>query len=164
MSIVQVDDTFVGGKAKNRHKDKRGGGDGTDGIGSGELAVIGALVRKGSVVAKMISGVDAKTLTAFVRESVSEKASLICTDQWVGYKHLTKEFPHGVVNHAPRQYAVGAIHTQTIEGFWSILKRDISGSFHKLRKKYIPLYIAEFEFRYNNRMNADIFTEAIRRC
>jgi hypothetical protein len=55
------------------------------------------------------------------------------------------------------QYVVGAVHTQTIEGFWSIIKRGIVGSFHKVSRKYMPLYVAEFQFRYNNRLNADIF-------
>ena len=59
-------------------------------------------------------------------------------------------------------HANGAMHTNTIEGFWSIFKRGIVGTFHKVRKKYLPLYVAEFQFRYNNRMNPDIFGEAIR--
>src|SRR5258708_38520403 len=65
---------------------------------------------------------------------------------------------------AKRQYVVGAVHTQTIEGFWSIFERGIVGSFHKVSAKYLPLYIAEFQFRYNNRFNDDIFGTAIRGC
>jgi hypothetical protein len=67
-------------------------------------------------------------------------------------------------NHVTRQYVVGAIHTNTIEGFWSIFKRGIVGSFHKASAKYMPLYVAEFQFRYNNRENTDIFGTAIARC
>jgi IS1 family transposase/transposase-like protein len=159
--IVEVDETFVGGKAKNRHWDKRGGGGGTGGIGSGKTAVVGAVSRKGNVVARVVENVRADTLTAFVREAVSHKVSLLCTDQWVGYKHLDKEYPHAFVDHAKGQYVVGAIPTQTIEGFWSIFKRGIVGSFHKVSKKYLPLYVAEFQFRYNNRFNEDIFGTAI---
>jgi hypothetical protein len=99
-----------------------------------------------------------------VREAVSHKVSLLCTDQWVGYKQLDKEYPHGVVDHAKGQYVVGAIHTQTIEGFWSIFKRGVVGTFHKMSAKYMPLYVAEFQFRYNNRENADIFGMAISGC
>ena len=62
------------------------------------------------------------------------------------------------------QHVVGAIHTNTIEGFWSIFKRGIVGSFHKVSRKYLPLYVAEFQFRYNNRMNSDIFGAAISNC
>lgn len=162
--IVEVDETFVGGKAKNRHWDKRGGGDGTGGIGSGKTAIVGAISRKGNVVARVVENVRASTLEAFVREAVSHKVSLLCTDQWVGYKHLGKEYPHAMVDHAKGQYVVGAIHTQTIEGFWSIFKRGVVGTFHKMSRKYMPLYVAEFQFRYNNRENADIFGAAINGC
>jgi hypothetical protein len=61
-------------------------------------------------------------------------------------------------------YAVGAIHTNTIEGFWSLLQRVVVGTYHQVSRKYLPLHVAEFKFRYNNRLNADIFGEAIRGC
>jgi transposase-like protein len=138
--IVEVDETFVGGLAKNRHIDKRGGGHGTGGSGSGKIPVAGAVSRKGNVVARVLANVRADTLTSFICESVSEKVSLLITDQWVGYKHLNKQFPqHEVINHAAGQYVVGAIHTNTIEGFWSIFKRGVVGSFHKVSRKYLPL-------------------------
>jgi transposase-like protein len=164
IGIVEVDETFIGGKAKNRHKDKRGGGGGTGGVGSGKTPIAGAVSRKRNVVARVIENVQASTLTGFVRESVSHKVSLLVTDQWVGYKDLAPEFPHEVINHAAGQYVVGAVHTNTIEGFWSIFKRGVVGTFHKVSRKYMPLYVAEFQFRYNNRENADIFGAAIRGC
>jgi hypothetical protein len=63
-----------------------------------------------------------------------------------------------------RRHVVCALRTNTIEGFWSLIKRGVMGSYHKVSRKYLPLYVAEFQFRYNNRLNADIFGEAIRRC
>jgi len=149
--------------AKNRHWDKRGGGGGTGGIGSGKPPIVGAVSRKGNVVARVVENVQAATLNAFVRETVSHKVSLLCTDQWTGYKGLT-DYPHATVDHAKGQYVIGAIHTQTIEGFWSIFKRGVVGTFHKMSRKYMPLYVAEFQFRYNNRGNADIFGAAIKGC
>ena len=81
-----------------------------------------------------------------------------------GYRKLADEYPLRTVDHARGQYVVGAVHTQTIEGFWSLIKRGIMGSFHKVSHKYLPLYVAEFQFRYNNRLNADIFGTAIKGC
>jgi transposase-like protein len=171
MGIVEVDETFVGGKSKNRHKSQRGGktGNGDDetgrgGPGSGKITVVGAVRRKGSVVARVVADVKGDTLRSFVREAVSHKVSLLCTDQWIGYHGLNREYPHKVIEHTKGQYVVGAIHTNTIEGFWSIFKRGIVGTFHKVSDKYLALYVAEFQFRYNNRKNDDIFGTAISGC
>lgn len=161
--IVEVDETFVGGLAKNRHKDKRGDGSGGTG-GAGKAIIIGAVKRKGNVVARVIGNLKGETLTEFVREAVSHKISLLCTDEAPGYRKLAKEYPLSSVDHARGQYVVGAVHTQTIEGFWSLIKRGVMGSFHKVSKKYLPLYVAEFQFRYNNRENVDIFGTAIKGC
>jgi IS1 family transposase len=164
MGIVEVDETFVGGKVKNRHKDKRGKGQGTGGGGSGKAIVVGAVKRKGNVVARVIADTKAPTLHAFIAEAVSDKVSLLCTDAFRGYASLKKKYPHGTVDHAQGEYVVGAVHTQTIEGFWSLVKRGMVGTFHKVSAKYLPLYVAEFQFRYNNRLNADIFGAAVSAC
>lgn len=157
--IVEVDETYVGGKAKNKH------GHGTFKRGTGGKAIVmGAVRRKGNVVARVVSNATAATLQQFVRASVSEKVSLLCTDQNKGYIGLGGDYPHKSVNHRRGQYVVGAVHTNTIEGFWSIFKRGIVGTFHKVSAKYLPLYVAEFQFRYNNRLNDDIFGTAIKGC
>ena len=160
--IVEVDETFIGGKAHNRHADKRDGRPG--GTASGKAIVVGAVKRKGNVVARIIQNVSAVTLEAFVNEAVSHKVSLLCTDQWTGYRNLKKTFPHVAIDHSHGQYVVGAVHTNTIEGFWSIFKRGIVGTFHNVSKKCLHLYVAEFQFRYNNRFNDDIFGTAICGC
>jgi len=159
--IVEVDETVVGGDSGNRHWDKRSGKGNRD----GKPIVVGAVRRKGNVVARVIENVRGATLTAFVNEAVSHKVSLLCTDDWSGYARLAEQgYPHQSVDHRAHQYVYGAVHTQTIEGFWSILKRGIVGTFHKVSKKYLHLYVAEFQFRYNNRMNADIFGATISHC
>ncbi len=116
---------------------------------------------KKTVVARVIGSVSRDKIVSFVRETVAHKVSVLATDQWKGYRALDSEYERVSVDHSC-EYVVGAIHTCTIDGFWSLLKRGIVGSYHKVSRKYLPLYIAEFQFRYNNRMNEDIFGEAIR--
>jgi hypothetical protein len=108
----------------------------------GVSSVAGAVSRKGNVVARVIQNTSTSVLTSFVCESVSEKVSLLCADQHSAYRNLGKHFNHGVVDHARGQYVVGAVKIQTIEGFWSILKRGIVGTYHKVSTKYLPLYVA----------------------
>ena len=164
--IVEVDETFVGGKAKNKHYGKGRGEPGRGGIGSGKHAVVGAVERQGNVVARVIKSVSRDLLSQFVTETVSEKVSLLVTDQWIGYHGLRQVYGdrHQVIRHADHEYVVGAVHTNTIEGFWSIFKRGVVGTFHKVSAKYLPLYVAEFQFRYNNRSNPDMFGTAIAGC
>jgi len=112
----------------------------------------------------VIERADANTLQAFVREVVSNKVSLMATDDNHAYEALSPEYPHFFVKHSLGQYVHGSIHTNSIEGFWSIFKRCVVGTFHKMSAKYMPLYVAEFQFRYNNRENSDIFGTAISGC
>ena len=160
VGFVEVDETFIGGKAKNKHSNRRGGGRGP----SGKTPIIGAVSRKGKVVARVIDNVDTKTLDDFVHETVSNKVSLLSTDDNSGYRFLDHWCNHGVVHHSTGEYVCGAVHTNTIDSFWSLIKRGIVGTFHKVSKKYLQLYVAEFEFRYNNRKNPDIFGAAIGLC
>ena len=160
VGIVEVDETYIGGKNQNEHRDKRTPGSGW----STKQAVIGAVERQGSVVARVIARTDTATMDRFVREAVSERVSLLATDEHAGYRDLGDTFPHQHVRHGAGEYVNGAVHTQTLDGFWSLLKRGIMGSFHKVSRKYLPLYVAEFTWRYNNRNNPDIFGSAIARC
>ncbi len=162
MGIVEVDETYVGGSDKNRHWDKKSG---QRGLGDpSKTAVVGAIRRKGNVVARVIENTKRHTLEGLVREAASTKVSLICSDDNHGYRRLKHRFPHETVDHSRGQHVVGAVHTQTIDGFWSLIKRGVMGTFHKVSRKYLPMYVAEFEFRYNNRNNPDIFGAAVGCC
>ena len=162
MGIVEVDETWVGGKDTNRHLDKRVHRKWSkDPL---KFEVIGAVERKGNVVCRVLEDVAPYIYQDFVREVVSNKCSLLATDEFMGYRGLDRDYNHGKANHSQRKYVVGAIHTNTIEGFWSLIKRGVMGSYHKVSRKYLPLYVAEFQFRYNNRSNPDIFGAAIRGC
>ena len=99
-----------------------------------------------------------------MREVVSDKVTLLVTDEWVGYRGLAAEYPYEVIRHTHDQYVIGAIRTQTIEGFWSLLKRGIVGTFHKISEAYLPLYVNEFQFRHNMKGEADPFGQLIARC
>lgn len=158
---VEVDETYVGGKNKNRHTDKKQKGRGP----SGKVAVVGAIARKGSVVAQVVEHVDQKTLNSFVQETISDKVDLVATDEHSGYDKLRKQgFPHETVNHSEGEYVRGNVHTSHIDGFWSLIKRGIIGSFHHVSKDYLPLYVNEFAFRHNYRKDPEIFDQVISSC
>ncbi|MCC6141758.1 MAG: IS1595 family transposase [Nitrospira sp.] len=160
MGEVEVDETYIGGKDKNRHWNKLKHVKG----GSGKIAVIGAIARKGNVVCRVIENTDRLTLSQFVRNTVGDKVSLIATDEHPGYGRLKREYPHEVVQHQKHEYVRGNVHTANLDSFWSLLKRGVIGTFHKVSKAYLPLYLAEFSFRHNNRKNADIFSLLVAGC
>ncbi len=161
MGIVEVDETYMGGKNKNRHRSQwKWNGRGT----VGKTPVVGAIARKGNVVCQMIENADKPTLDGFVRKVVSDKVDLIATDEAYGYMDLAPTYPHQFVRHSHGEYVRGNVHTAHIDNFWSLLKRGIIGTYHNVSKKYLPLYLAEFSFRFNNRNNPDIFGTAVAGC
>jgi transposase-like protein len=134
----------------------------------GKVPIIGAIARKGSIICQVIENTDTATLDSFVRKAVNrEKVELIATDEHSGYRLLgvgDLRLPHEFVRHSAGEYVRGVVHTNSIESFWSLFKRGVMGSYHKVSKKYLPLYLAEFQFRFNNRKNENIFELAIAGC
>ena len=161
---VEVDETYVGGKDKNRHRSKREHLQGP----AGKVGVIGAISRKGNVVCQVIDKMTTAKVGRFVRETVSDKVSLVSTDEAYPYRNITRRWlpgvQHGAVKHSSGQYVRGLVHTQTLDNFWSLLKRGIMGNYHQVSEKYLPLYLAEFTFRHNHRKDPNIFGEIVAGC
>jgi hypothetical protein len=161
-SEVELDETYIGGKETNKHLSQRN----PKNKGSaGKTPVIGAIARKGNVVCKAINRFGFSQQQEWVREAVSTKARLLATDESPFYASFRKAgYKHQTVNHKEHQYVVGTVHTNTMESFWSLLKRGIIGNYHHVSAKYLPLYLNEFSFRFNNRKNPDIFDAIIEGC
>jgi transposase-like protein len=165
MGIVEVDETFLGGKQENRHWKERQKYSGRGAAHTGKVGVIGAISRKGNVVCQIIENTDAATLNRFVRKAVSDRVDLVATDEHAGYSYLDAQgYKHEFVTHSKGEFVRGEVRTNNLENFWSLLKRGVIGTYHHVSKKYLPLYLAEFQFRFNNRNNDDIFGEAIGGC
>ncbi len=150
---VEVDEAYIGGK-------NVGGGRGKGAYLSNKAIVAGIVERGGDVRMSQIARTDRKTLHAFIRKFAHDKTKTICTDEWPAYNgigdHNTK---HKKVNHQKKQWVRGIAHTNTIENIWSLLKRSIVGSYHKVSKKHLDAYLDELEWRYNNRSNPYLFRD-----
>src|SRR5216684_1737006 len=158
--IAEADETYVGGKPR-----KGNGPMGTHkrGRGTDKTPVIGIVERGGKVYAKAVRHVDAKTLREFIREHIDAEKTTVMTDEFAGYLGLATFVAHKTVNHKV-QYVSGNIHTNTLEGFWSLLKRGMIGQFHKVSKRYLPRYLDEFSYRYKNRETSDMFGLTLERA
>jgi transposase-like protein len=160
-SEVEVDETFIGGKARNMHLDKRqrritGTG------GKDKTAVMGILERDGEVRTVVIPNRRKKVLQEEVKKHVAAGTALY-TDALLSYDGLANEYAHKVIDHA-ECYVDGRVHTNSLENFWSLLKRGISGTYVSVEPFHLFRYLDEQTFRYNNRkeMNdADRFNLAL---
>ena len=147
--VVEVDETYVGGKDKNRHANKRVGIRG----GSAKEAVVALVERDGRVRSQHVPEVSARTLRPILEAQI-DAATHIMTDEAKVYPAATKGFAgHSSVNHGIEEYVRGGgfIHTNTVESYFAILKRGIVGTYHHVSPKHLKRYVGEFDFRYNER-------------
>lgn len=145
---VECDEAYIGGQEKYKHASKKT--EGTQGRSlKTKTPVFGMAQREGMVVAKKTANVQGKTLSGIINQFV-KAGSRIFTDEYIGYNTLVEsEYTHSVVNHGAKQFVDGESHTNTIEGFWSQLKRSIFGIYHFVSAKYLQRYVDEAVFRYN---------------
>lgn len=160
---VEVDETFIGGKARNMHKSKRAKRITGRGV-TGKTIVMGMLERGGKVKAKVVADRNKPTLQGNVKMHV-KAGSEVFTDELLSYWGLDEKFVHQVVNHA-EEYVRGNVHTNGMENFWSLLKRGLSGTYVSVEPFHLFRYIDEQAFRFNHRIgmtNSQRFTTALAR-
>lgn len=157
---VEMDETYVGGV-------ERGG---KRGRGAKKEIVLGIRQRGGELRLFRASDVRSGTLAQYVKENISEDVEVIITDDSSSYPRAIEGSPlfgdfrgkHRTINHSTGVYVEGDIHTNTVENAFSLLKRGIIGTWHKLSVKHLPAYLAEIEFRFNRRKRSDLFVDTLR--
>jgi transposase-like protein len=148
--VVEADETYVGGKEKNKHASKRQHA----GRGAvGKEAVVSLVEREGRVRSQHVASVNAKTLRPILEAQI-DKRTHIMTDESAVYPNATKGFAgHSTVNHGIEEYVRGGFfHTNTVESYFSVFKRGIYGTYHHVSPEHLKRYLAEFDFRHNERM------------
>ena len=157
--IVEVDETYIGGRTKGRTG--RGAGN--------KIPVVGMKERtSGKVRLKALKDVSQSSLAAFIRQHAKPRTT-VYTDEFASYEWIdSSEFAHDAVKHSETYVKYGPIgqqiHTNGVEGVWSLFKRGIVGQFHKISEKYLPLYLDEFAYRFNNRHCVNLMDHVLTTC
>ena len=154
---VEMDESYLGGALKNKHRNKL-----KDAYQKDKQPVFGMVERGGRVIAQVVSNTKSKTVLPIVAERVLP-STMVYTDDYPIYDGLAKMgYQHSRIQHTAHVYVMGDVHTQTIEGFWSLLKRGIGGVYHAVSRKYLQSYCNEYSFRYNRRSgNEPMFTSLL---
>lgn len=149
---IEVDETWIGGKKKNVGHGYKGN----------KVLAVGAVQRDGDIVLQAIKHADRETLHKFIHAHTKSDAKAIYTDEWPSYNGIADEdTKHETVNHSAEQWVNGDVHTNGIENVWSLLKRSIIGSYHKVSVKHLDAYLDELEWRFNNRENPYLFRDTL---
>lgn len=145
--MIEADETYIGGIQK--------GGRGRQ-ISKQKRPVFSVVKRGGEVRSFHVANVTAENLVGILKQNV-DRSSHICTDEFGSYQTLGYKFAsHRTIQHSKGEYAKGNVHTNTVEGFFSLLKRGLNGTYHKVSQEHLHRYLAEFDFRYNNRKIKDM--------
>ena len=154
VGVVEVDETLIGGKTKGKGTAYKGN----------KTWVAGAIQRGGQIRVERIPNIRRHTLHDFIKRTVKDEAEAIYTDELKSYigieDHDTR---HETVSHSSEQWVIGDVHTNSIEGVWSLFKRSIIGTSHKMSAKHLDRYLEELEWRHNNRDNPHIFRDTLAR-
>jgi transposase-like protein len=155
--MVEFDEAYIGGKKRKPNKSEfnkanLGAGSMTTkrGRGTHKTPIVGAVEKKGSIYVKIIEKLTARNLLAMLKDKVNTEESIVFTDDFKSYKQFDNAVEHITIKHS-EGYGHGIKTVNTIEGFWSIIKNGIKGSYRVVSKKYLPFYLAEFSYKYNNR-------------
>lgn len=152
---VECDETYIGGRMGGR-------GRGRGASLQNKAIVIGVIQRGGKIRLQVIDKPDRKTLHAFIKEHTAPDTEVIITDEFKGYKSIgDHDTVHETVNHVQKKWARGDVHTNGIENVWSLLKRSVTGTYHKLSVKHLDAYLDELEWRFNNRDNSYLFRDTL---
>ena len=151
---VEVDETFIGGHRRYVGKGYRGN----------KSMVLGAIERGGQIRLRVEKRNDRKTLHGFINQTTAPNTERIVTDEWPAYRGIADaDTKHETVDHHKEEWVRGDVHTNSIEGVWSLFKRSVVGSYHQVSAKHLDRYLDEFEFRFNNRRNPYLFRDTILR-
>lgn len=149
--IVESDETYIGGRYDKRRK--RGAYE--------KPAVQGIVERKGKIKVMQIPTASAKVLTENLKTHVADDVKFIATDELPAYKKIGNLFPHQSVNHGELEWVRGIVHTNTVEGFWSLFNRQLIGAHHQVSTKHLHRYLNESEYRFNRRKDDDLFSQTL---